>query len=122
MKMKKSIKILRIIPTIDPMYGGPSKTIIDTSLKMANKGFEIDILTGLQKKGSKVYKAKKNTSLNIIRKLINNNINSIELSGGEYEDFQCEKLKSFRNLNKKISLQVHNYFPPPKEPFVLTTL
>lgn len=64
MKMKKRIKILRIIPTIDPMYGGPSKTIIDTSLMMANKGFEIDILTGLQKKGSKVYKAKKNTSLN----------------------------------------------------------
>ncbi len=47
--MKKKIKILRIIPTIDPIFGGPSKTIIDSSLMLIKKGFDVDILTGEQK-------------------------------------------------------------------------
>lgn len=47
--MRKKIKILRIIPTIDPIFGGPSKTIIDSSLMLIKKGFDVDILTGEQK-------------------------------------------------------------------------
>ena len=42
---KKKIKILRIIPTLDPDYGGPSKTTIETSIVLHNKGMKVDILT-----------------------------------------------------------------------------
>ena len=61
---------------------------------------------------------KNNTASESIRKLIINGIKSIELSGGKFEDFQNEKLKKIKKLNNDISLQVHNYFPPPKDPFV----
>ena len=42
---KKKIKILRIISTLNPKYGGPSKAIIDSSIVLAQKGFHVDILT-----------------------------------------------------------------------------
>lgn len=42
-------------------------------------------------------------------------ISSIELSGGTPCSTQIKELKS---LSKKINFQVHNYFPPPKNPFV----
>ena len=42
---KKKIKILRIISTLNPKYGGPSKAIIDSSLVLSQKGFQVDILT-----------------------------------------------------------------------------
>jgi glycosyltransferase involved in cell wall biosynthesis len=51
--MKKKIKILRIIPSLDPIFGGPSKTIFDTSFMLTKKGFKVDILTGEQKGSSK---------------------------------------------------------------------
>lgn len=41
---------------------------------------------------------------------------AVELSGGAYDEHQLEKLKS---LKASLSLQVHNYFPPPEKPFVL---
>ena len=40
---------------------------------------------------------------------------SVELSGGAYESNQEERLKSIKNT---LALQIHNYFPPPKDPFV----
>ena len=43
--MKKSYKILRIISSIDPEFGGPSKTVIETSLALCNQGFKVDIIT-----------------------------------------------------------------------------
>ena len=43
-------------------------------------------------------------------------IKAVELSGGIHDTNQIEKLKS---LIPKLSLQIHNYFPPPKTPFVL---
>ena len=61
---------------------------------------------------------KDNTSSKSISNLLKNGINSIELSGGKFEDFQIDKLKKFKNSNKNLSLQVHNYFPPPEKPFV----
>ena len=45
----------------------------------------------------------------------NKGINEIELSGGLYS----EKIEQdLFNLPKKLNLQIHNYFPPPIEPFV----
>ena len=43
--MIKKIKILRIISSINPKYGGPSKTIIDSSIALSKQGFKVDILT-----------------------------------------------------------------------------
>ena len=48
--MKSKFKILRIIASIDPKFGGPSKSIIDSSLILVKQGFEIDILTSDLKK------------------------------------------------------------------------
>jgi len=62
--MKKKIKVLRIISSLDPRFGGPSKTIIDSSLDLINEGFEVDILTH-DKKNSKFTK---NKNIKIINK------------------------------------------------------
>ena len=43
--MKKKNRILRIINSINPVYGGPSKTIIDSSIILTKQGFKVDILT-----------------------------------------------------------------------------
>ena len=51
--MKKKFKILRIITSLDPIFGGPSKTIFDSSFMLTKKGYEVDILTGEQKGSSK---------------------------------------------------------------------
>tara|TARA_B100001094_G_C17855093_1_gene634584 strand:- start:22 stop:186 length:165 start_codon:yes stop_codon:yes gene_type:complete len=48
--MKKKIRILRIISSLNPKYGGPSKTIIDSSLNLIREGFDVDILTHDSKK------------------------------------------------------------------------
>lgn len=47
--------------------------------------------------------------------LFNHGINNIELSGGCHDPDQLINLKKFKN---KINFQIHNYFPPPAEPFV----
>ena len=43
--MKKKIKILRLITTTDPKYGGPTNAIIDSSLMLKKQGFVVHILT-----------------------------------------------------------------------------
>jgi len=47
---------------------------------------------------------------------LNEGLIAVELSGGAYDKHQLEKLKT---LKENLSLQVHNYFPPPAQPFVL---
>ena len=39
------IKILNIIQTLNPEYGGPATSLIDNSLMLSKKGFKVDILT-----------------------------------------------------------------------------
>ena len=48
--------------------------------------------------------------------LVKNGINSIELSGGIYSTNVIDNLYE---LKEKANFQIHNYFPPPKIPFVL---
>ena len=43
--MKKRIRILRIIHSLNPIYGGPQNAIIDNSLSLIQNGIEVDILT-----------------------------------------------------------------------------
>lgn len=47
---------------------------------------------------------------------LENGICDVELSGGMYQPNQLSRLKA---LASGINFQIHNYFPPPKEPFVL---
>ena len=51
-----------------------------------------------------------------VKKLINYGAKNIELSGGTYSTDNIKKLRAYK---KKINFQIHNYFPPPKIPFVL---
>lgn len=58
---------------------------------------------------------KETTAYNSAIKFIEHGIKGIELSGGAYEEIDLIK---YQKLLKSASLQVHNYFPPPEEPFV----
>lgn len=44
-----------------------------------------------------------------------NKISSVELSAGKYSKDQIQKIKKIKNIKKIL----HNYYPPPKEPFVI---
>ena len=48
--------------------------------------------------------------------VLNIGIDTIELSGTSYHPNIIENLS---NLKDKINFQIHNYFPPHKDPFVL---
>ncbi len=52
----------------------------------------------------------------LVKKFIDNGIKFIELSGTKYSFNNIKKLSELKN---KVKFQVHNYFPPPKVPFVL---
>ena len=45
MLKEKKLKILRIIHSLDPKYGGPQNAILDHSISLQNSGIEVDILT-----------------------------------------------------------------------------
>ena len=62
--MKNKIKVLRIVTSLDPKFGGPSKTIIDSSIALSNQGFKIDILTA-DLRNSNFFKS---TNIRIINK------------------------------------------------------
>ena len=56
------------------------------------------------------------TAIDAIKLLTPYNISSFELSGGIYSENLEMDLKE---LSNKYNFIVHNYFPPPKDPFVL---
>lgn len=56
------------------------------------------------------------TADGVSAELIGAGAKSIELSGGEYSDTLLSDLQA---LGPLASFQVHNYFPPPADPFVL---
>lgn len=58
---------------------------------------------------------KETTAYNTALTFIENGISGIELSGGAYEEIIISK---YQKLLESASFQVHNYFPPPKKPFV----
>lgn len=55
--MKKKVKILRILRTLNPKYGGPSSATIDSSLALSKQNFKIDIATS-DSKNSSFFKSK----------------------------------------------------------------
>ncbi len=59
----------------------------------------------------------KNQNFNdAVNELSNAGIVAFELTGGKHSDNSLERLTA---LGKKYALALHNYFPPPKIPFVL---
>lgn len=58
------IKILRIIGTLNPEYGGPANAIIDHSHALIQKGYDVSIITS-DKKNSKYYKGNKIKIINL---------------------------------------------------------
>ena len=58
----------------------------------------------------------KKSVIEVIQLLSKNNIKAFELSGGIFTDNLESKLKI---LSNNFQFTVHNYFPPPKKPFVL---
>jgi hypothetical protein len=48
--------------------------------------------------------------------LAESGLNNIELSGGLFDK---DYLKNILSISKICNFQIHNYFPPPKSPFVL---
>ena len=43
--MKHRLKILRIITSLDPKFGGPSRGVLESSKQLAKEGFKVDIVT-----------------------------------------------------------------------------
>ena len=59
---------------------------------------------------------KNQISKDVVKTLIDIGIKDIELSGTCYSEDNIKDLGKFLEFS---NLQIHNYFPPPKEPFVL---
>ncbi len=74
--MANSVKLLRIISTLDPRYGGPSKAIIDNSLYLVSKGIKVDIITN-DLKNSNFYKNSKINIINIGKKYFSKSFNPL---------------------------------------------
>ena len=62
--MRKNIKLLRVVSSLNPKYGGPAKTIIDSSLNLTKYGIKVDILTS-DRPNSKFFKSKRIKIINI---------------------------------------------------------
>lgn len=52
-----------------------------------------------------------------VKDLFSNDINEIELSGGLHHPNLVNNLKKF--IQNGVKFQIHNYFPPPKKPFII---
>ena len=48
--MKRKLKILRIISSLNPKFGGPSRGVLESSKQLAKEGFKVDIVTCDKKK------------------------------------------------------------------------
>ena len=111
--MIKKIRILRIISSINPKYGGPSKTIIDSSIALSKQGFNVDILTS-DPVNSNFFKSKE---INVINKgpgLGNYSFNLklffwLLKNKKNYEQFIIHGIWEFNTLTARILLK-NKYF------------
>ena len=56
------------------------------------------------------------TADDVVEELLSRGIDCVELSGGSHSATLLEDLKAFTT---DVQFQIHNYFPPPENPFVL---
>jgi sugar phosphate isomerase/epimerase len=52
-----------------------------------------------------------------VKDLLSSGVKEIELSGGVYHPNLMDNLTKF--LKNGVNFQIHNYFPPPKKPFII---
>ena len=62
--MKHRLKILRIIGSLDPKFGGPSRGVLESSKQLVKEGFKVDIVT-CDKENKKITKLKNIKIINL---------------------------------------------------------
>jgi len=72
--MKKKKRILRIINSLDPKYGGPSIATIDSTKILNQNNFNVDIVTS-DEKNSNFYKGNDINIINLGPSLGNYSLN-----------------------------------------------
>ena len=111
--MKKTVKLLRIISTLDPKYGGPSRAIIDNSLYLKSKGIEVDIVTN-DPNDSKFYRDDKLRVINTGKRYFSKSFNPllffwIKKNKYKYDKFVVHGIWELNTLIAKLLLK-KNYF------------
>ena len=111
--IKKKIKILRIISTLNPESGGPQASIIKSSNSLVDGGFEVDVLVSDKKN----YINNKKNKFNIIKLGIENRsynfsfkiIDWIKKNKKKYDFFIIEGIWEFNSLLARLYIK-KNYF------------
>jgi glycosyltransferase involved in cell wall biosynthesis len=105
--MKK--KILRIINSLNPKYGGPAVAIIDSSVELINNGHEVDILTN-DPENSNFHKIKKIKVINLGSGIGNYSFNYklflwLIKNKNKYDNFIIHGIWEFHTLIARILLK-----------------
>lgn len=111
--MKNNIKLLRIISTLDPRYGGPSRSIVDSSVSLVMKGIKVDIVTN-DPPGSKFYRGNKINVINIGSKFFSKSFNPflffwVLKNKKKYSDYIIHGIWEFNTIIAKILLKKKYY-------------
>ena len=110
--MNKKIKILRIIPTLDPSYGGPVTGIIDSTKLLKKMGVEIDIVTHDSEFKSNLINSVKIFNLGPSYGKYNLNLKFykwIKLNNYKYDAFIIHGIWNFSSLVARILLKYKYY-------------
>ena len=105
--MKK--KILRIINSLNPKYGGPAVAIIDSSVELINNGHKVDILTN-DPENSNFHKIKKIKVINLGSGIGNYSFNYklflwLLKNKNKYDNFIIHGIWEFHTLIARILLK-----------------
>ena len=108
--MKNKIKILRIINTLNPQYGGPTNTIIQNSIQLIKKGFNVDILTNDPINSNYLKVNKKVKIINLGPAIGNFGFNLKQIiwlykNKNNYDKFILHGLWDFKNILARLFLQ-----------------
>ena len=111
--MKKKIKILRIITSLNPKFGGPPVAIIDSSKALQKNGFEVDIITS-DEPNSKYVSEKNLKIMNLGPSFGNYNFNLkllfwLHKNHYKYDKFIIHGIWQFNTLLSRIILK-QGYF------------
>jgi glycosyltransferase involved in cell wall biosynthesis len=111
--MKNTVKLLRIISTLDPKYGGPAGAIIDNSLYLKSKGIRVDIVTN-DCENSNFYKDNKLRVINVGSKYFPKSFNPflffwILKNRYKYNNFVVHGIWELNTLIAKLLLKKNYY-------------
>ena len=111
--MKNTIKLLRIISSLNPKYGGPAAAIIDNSLYLKSKGIRVDIVTN-DCENSNFYKGNKLRVVNVGSKYFPKSFNPflffwILKNRYKYDNFVIHGIWELNTLIAKLLLNKNYY-------------